>query len=89
MNNRRLTEEELFEIIKIAISDRLGIDTELITPESKLIDDLDADSLDLVELVMFFEEEFDINISDEAFEEIIIVKDIIYHLKKILESETH
>ena len=89
MNNRRLTEEELFEIIKIAISDRLGIDTELITPESKLIDDLDADSLDLVELVMFFEEEFDINISDEAFEEIIIVKDIIYHLKKILENETH
>ena len=89
MNNRRLTEEELFEIIKIAISDRLGIDSELITPESKLIDDLDADSLDLVELVMFFEEEFDINISDEAFEEIIIVRDIAYHLKKILDNETH
>lgn len=64
------------ERIKEIIADQLGIDVEQIKPESKFVDDLGADSLDVVELIMAFEEEFDVEIPDEDAEKIQTVGDV-------------
>ncbi len=63
--------------VKQIIIEHLGIDESKVTPESKFIDDLGADSLDTVELVMAFEEKFNIEIPDDAAETILTVKDAI------------
>jgi len=57
------------------ISDKLSVDMKEIVPEASFVDDLGADSLDLVELIMSMEEEFDIDISDEDAEKMVTVKD--------------
>tara|TARA_B100002052_G_scaffold282483_1_gene292532 strand:- start:508 stop:741 length:234 start_codon:yes stop_codon:yes gene_type:complete len=64
------------EVKKIVV-EHLGIDESKVTPEAKFIDDLGADSLDTVELVMAFEEKFNIEIPDDAAETILTVKDAI------------
>lgn len=64
------------------ISDQLNIKKEEIAPGSRLVDDLKADSLDVVELVMSFEENFDMQIPDEEAERLRTVEDIIEHVKK-------
>ena len=64
------------EVKKIVV-EHLGIDESKVTPEAKFIDDLGADSLDTVELVMAFEEKFGIEIPDDAAETILTVKDAI------------
>ena len=61
---------EIEEQVKKIVVDHLGIDESKVVPEAKFIDDLGADSLDTVELVMAFEEEFDIEIPDDAAETI-------------------
>jgi len=63
------------------IADKLGIDPEKVVPEASFIDDLGADSLDLVELVMSLEEQFCIEISDEDAERLITVKDAYDYIK--------
>jgi acyl carrier protein len=63
--------------IKKIIAEKLSVDMDEIVPEASFIDDLGADSLDLVELIMSMEEEFDIEISDEKAEELVSVKDAI------------
>jgi acyl carrier protein len=63
--------------IKKIIAEKLSVDLDEIVPEASFIDDLGADSLDLVELIMSMEEEFDIEISDEKAEELVTVKDAI------------
>ena len=63
--------------VKKIVADHLGIDAAKVTDESSFIDDLGADSLDTVELVMAFEEEFSIEIPDDAAETITTVKDAI------------
>ena len=63
--------------VKQIVIEHLGIDESKVTPESKFIDDLGADSLDTVELVMAFEEKFNIEIPDDAAETILTVKDAI------------
>lgn len=68
------------------IAEQLGVSQEEVTPEASFIDDLGADSLDTVELVMAFEEEFDIEIPDEDAEKIVRVKDAINHIKKIVKE---
>jgi acyl carrier protein len=68
------------EVKKIVV-DHLGIDESKVTSESKFIDDLGADSLDTVELVMAFEEKFGIEIPDEAAETILTVQDAINFIK--------
>ena len=68
--------------IKDIIVEQLGVDKDQITSNASFIDDLGADSLDTVELVMAFEEEFDIEIPDEDAEKIRTVKDVIDYLNK-------
>ena len=69
---------------KEIIVDRLGVDPNEITPEASFIDDLGADSLDTVELVMAFEEEFDVEIPDEDAENLTSVGKAMEYLKKRL-----
>ena len=69
------------EKVKKIIVDQLGVDTAEVTPEASFIEDLGADSLDTVELVMALEEEFGIEIPDEEAEKIATVKDAIEYIK--------
>ncbi|MDJ0831288.1 MAG: acyl carrier protein [Desulfobacterales bacterium] len=61
--------------VKKIIAEKLSVEMEEIVPEASFVDDLGADSLDLVELIMSMEEEFDIEISDEEAEKLVTVKD--------------
>tara|TARA_Y100000590_G_scaffold350669_1_gene402657 strand:+ start:342 stop:575 length:234 start_codon:yes stop_codon:yes gene_type:complete len=73
---------EVAEKVKKIIAEHLGIDDmERITEDAKFIDDLGADSLDTVELVMAFEEAFDVEIPDEKAETILTVGNAISHLE--------
>jgi len=66
--------------VKKIIAEKLSVDLEEVLPEASFVDDLGADSLDLVELIMSMEEEFDIDISDEDAETITTVKDAIAYI---------
>lgn len=68
--------------IKEIIMNQLDLDEKEITPEAAFIDDLGADSLDVVEIVMAMEEAFDLEIPDEDVENITIVQDVIDYIKK-------
>ncbi len=74
----------MFEKIRAIIADELGIEEDTIELESDLTDDLGADSLDAVELIMAIEEEFDIEIDDSTAQKIKTVQDIVDHLEKLL-----
>ena len=63
--------------VKSIIVEQLGVDEEEVTPDASFVDDLGADSLDTVELVMAFEEEFGCEIPDDAAEKIVTVKDAV------------
>ena len=63
--------------VKKVIAEKLSVDLEEVIPEASFVDDLGADSLDLVELIMSMEEEFDIEISDDDAEKLATVKDAI------------
>ena len=67
--------------VKSIIVEQLGVDEEEVTPDASFVDDLGADSLDTVELVMAFEEAFNIEIPDEAAEKIQKVKDAIEYIE--------
>jgi acyl carrier protein len=67
--------------VKKIIAEKLSVDIEEIVPEASFVDDLGADSLDLVELIMSMEEEFDIDISDEDAEKLVTFKDVIEYIK--------
>jgi acyl carrier protein len=70
------------ERVRKIIIDQLGVDDAEVTGEAKFIDDLGADSLDTVELVMALEEEFGIEIPDEDAEKIVTVKDAISYIQE-------
>jgi acyl carrier protein len=72
---------ENFDKLKEILVDVLGVKAEDVKTESKFIDDLGADSLDLVELIMAFEDKFNIEISDEDAEKIITVKDALDYIE--------
>ena len=67
----------IFEKVKSIIAEQLDIDPESVTYDSSITDDLGADSLDVVDLVMSFEDEFGVEIPDEAVETIHTVSDIV------------
>jgi acyl carrier protein len=75
---------DIAERVKKIVVDHLGVDIAKVTDNASFIDDLGADSLDTVELVMAFEEEFSVEIPDDAAEKIITVKDAVdfINLKK-------
>ncbi|MBN1551853.1 acyl carrier protein [bacterium] len=77
---------EVEERVINLIAEQLGLDKSEITPEASFTDDLGADSLDTVELVMAFEEEFDVEIPDEDAEKMVVVQDAIDYLKSKLEN---
>lgn len=70
-----------FEKIQKIIADVLNIEPEKITMESAFVDDLNADSLDVLQIVMGIEDEFDIKIADEATEKIVTVADAVNEIK--------
>ncbi len=72
-------EQKLIDII----AEQLSVDKAKVVPGASFIDDLGADSLDLVELIMAMEEAFDVEIADEVAEKIVTVKDAIDHIGKI------
>ncbi len=77
------TEQKVRDIIV----EQLGVDPEQVTHEASFVDDLGADSLDTVELVMAFEEEFDLEIPDEDAEKITTVGEAIEYIERNLEKE--
>lgn len=71
----------IFEKVVEKVAEQLGIDAEEVSMESSFIDDLGADSLDIVELLMALEEEFDIEIPDEEAEKLSSVGDVVEYIK--------
>ena len=77
---------DIAERVKKIVVEHLGVDEEEVTPDASFVDDLGADSLDTVELVMAFEEEFGIEIPDDAAEKIQTVGDAIGFIKSNAKS---
>jgi acyl carrier protein len=82
-----LTADEVFDRVKNIISEKLGVEEDEIAMDSSLTEDLGADSLDLVDLVMAFEDEFDFKVEDEQIESISTVGDIVESISKGLGVE--
>ena len=76
-----MSSEEVFDKVKEIIVEQLGVAETAITPDASFIDDLGADSLDIVELVMALEEEFDIEIPDADAEKVVTVSDVVEYIK--------
>lgn len=72
----------LFERVQGVVAEQLGVDPEKVTPEAEFVQDLNADSLDLVELIMQLEEEFGVEISDEEAENIVSVNDAMEFIQE-------
>lgn len=72
----------IFEKVRDILTEQLDIEENLITPESSILDDLGADSLDIVDLVMTLEDEFDMEIPDEEIENIKTVGDIVRYIEE-------
>lgn len=77
-----MSSEEIFEKVKAIIVEQLGVADTAVTMEASFIDDLGADSLDIVELVMAIEEEFDIEIPDADAEKVVTVGDVVDYIKE-------
>ena len=77
---------DVLEKVKAIIVEQLGVDEEKVTPEARFREDLEADSLDLVELIMAFEEEFGGEISDEEAQGITTVGEAVAYLEKHLQG---
>lgn len=74
--------EAIFEKVKEIIVEQLGVEEDIIKGESSFIDDLGADSLDVVELIMALEEEFDIEIPDAEAEKVATVNDVVEYISR-------
>ncbi len=76
------TKEQIFDKVKEIIVDQLGVEEDEVTLESSFIEDLGADSLDIVELIMALEEEFGLEIPDDEAEKIASVNDAIEYIRE-------
>lgn len=77
-----MNSEEVFEKVKETIIEQLGVADTAVTTEASFIDDLGADSLDIVELIMALEEEFDMEIPDADAEKIVTVGDVVEYIRE-------
>lgn len=77
-----MSSEEIFEKVKKIIVEQLGVAETAVTTEASFVDDLGADSLDIVELVMALEEEFSIEIPDADAEKVATVGDVVDYIKE-------
>jgi acyl carrier protein len=77
-----MSEADIFDKVKKIVTDQLGVEADKVVPEASFQNDLGADSLDTVELVMALEEEFDIEIPDEAAEQIATVQSAVNFIKE-------
>ena len=77
-----MTDGTTYERLKKIIVEQLGVDEEEVTPQASFVEDLNADSLDLVELIMSLEEEFGMEISDEDAERIQKVQDAVDYIEE-------
>ena len=82
-----MTHDEVFDRVKTIIAEKLGVEEDEIALDSDLTEDLGADSLDLVDLVMAFEDEFNFKVEDEQIENISTVGDIVEKISKGLKVE--
>ena len=80
-----MSSEEILEKVKAIIVEQLGVADTAVTMEASFIEDLGADSLDIVELVMAIEEEFDIEIPDSDAEKVVTVGDVVDYIKDNVE----
>lgn len=76
-----MSNDQIFESVRAILVDQLGVDEEAVSMDSNFIDDLNADSLDIVELVMAMEQEFGVSIPDEEAERIKTVGDAVDFIK--------
>ncbi len=77
-----MSSEEIYDKVKEIIVEQLGVAETAVTPEASFIDDLGADSLDIVELIMALEEEFDLEIPDSDAEKVVTVSDVVDYIKE-------
>ncbi len=75
-----MNESEIFAKVKNIVTEQLSVEPDSVTPQANFADDLNADSLDTVELVMALEEEFDVEIPDEAAEQITTVQQAVDYI---------
>ena len=76
-----MSSEEIFNKVKEIIIEQLGVAETAVVAEASFIDDLGADSLDIVELIMAIEEEFDLEIPDSDAEKVVTVSDVVDYIK--------
>lgn len=77
-----MSEKEIFQKLKTIVVDQLGVNEGNVTMEATFVDDLAADSLDIVELVMTIEEEFDLEIPDSDAEKIVTIGDVVKYIEE-------
>lgn len=78
-----MSDNSIKEKVRSIIVDQLGVESDKVTADAKFIEDLGADSLDTVELVMAFEENFDIEVPDEEAEKLQSVADVVAYIEKV------
>ena len=76
-----MNSDEIFDKVKEIIVDQLGVTEDSVVADASFIDDLGADSLDIVELIMALEEEFDLEIPDAEAEKVVTVNDVVEYIR--------
>jgi acyl carrier protein len=82
-----MSSEQVEQKVKQIVVEQLGVDENQVDPTASFVDDLGADSLDIVELIMAFEEAFELDIPDEEAEKIVTVKDAIAYIEAKMVKE--
>ncbi len=81
-----MNRNEIFDKVKAVVVEQLGVSEDQVTPDASYIDDLGADSLDTVELVMSLEEEFNTEIPDDDAEKLVTIKSTVDYIEKMIKE---